>query len=478
MNSVIQCKTTILPLFIAGVLACFGLLEKAQAVVPPPDGGYPGFNTAEGEDALFSLTGGDRNTAIGYRALYNNRIGVENTATGVNALLSTTGNFNTATGAHALINNTTGHDNTANGRAALYNNRTGNFNTATGAQALYINNGSYNTATGYQALLSNTSGVFNTANGVHALHDNTTGDSNTATGYQTLFNNINGIHNTANGDSALFGNVSGDSNTANGVSALFGNTSGGFNTAVGEAALQSNRSGSFNTATGVQALNDNVTGFFNTAYGYRALQNVAGSLFNIAVGSQAGLNLIEGGNNIYIGNFGEAREGGTIRIGIQGTHTRAFVAGISGSPITGTSVVVNSNGRLGTAPSSQRFKEAIRPMDKASEAILALKPVTFRYKAEIDPDGVSQFGLIAEEVEKVNPDLVVRDEKGKPYSVRYDAVNTMLLNEFLKEHRTVQEQGATIARLEKQIEALTAGLQKVSAQLEARQPAPQVVANP
>jgi hypothetical protein len=444
MNSVIQCKTTILPLFIAGVLACFGLLEKAQAVVPPPDGGYPGFNTAEGEDALFSLTGGDRNTAIGYRALYNNRIGVENTATGVNALLSTTGNFNTATG----------------------------------AQALYINNGSYNTATGYQALLSNTSGVFNTANGVHALHDNTTGDSNTATGYQTLFNNINGIHNTANGDSALFGNVSGDSNTANGVSALFGNTSGGFNTAVGEAALQSNRSGSFNTATGVQALNDNVTGFFNTAYGYRALQNVAGSLFNIAVGSQAGLNLIEGGNNIYIGNFGEAREGGTIRIGIQGTHTRAFVAGISGSPITGTSVVVNSNGRLGTAPSSQRFKEAIRPMDKASEAILALKPVTFRYKAEIDPDGVSQFGLIAEEVEKVNPDLVVRDEKGKPYSVRYDAVNTMLLNEFLKEHRTVQEQGATIARLEKQIEALTAGLQKVSAQLEARQPAPQVVANP
>jgi hypothetical protein len=202
-----------------------------------------------------------------------------------------------------------------------------------------------------------------------------------------------------------------------------------------------------------------------------------------------------GNNNIDIGNAGVAGDAGTIRIGAQGTHTRSFVAGISGSPITGTSVVVNNNGRLGTVASSERFKDDIRPMDMASEAILALKPVTFRYKKELDPDCTSQFGLVAEDVEKVNPDLVVRDADGKPYTVRYDAVNAMLLNEFLKEHRTVQElksivakQDATIlqqtkdfqaiaSQQQKQIEALTTGLQKVSAQLEVSKPAPQTVLN-
>src|SRR4029077_12395846 len=172
---------------------------------------------------------------------------------------------------------------------------------------------------------------------------------------------------------------------------------------------------------------------------------------------------------------------------------------ISGVVVTGSTVVVNSSGQLGVAPSSARFKEAIKPMDKAREAILALKPVTFRYKEEIDPDGIPQFGLVAEEVEKVNPDLVARDADGKVYTVRYDAVNAMLLNEFLKEHRQVQElksivtrQEATIAQQQKdfkltaaqqqmEIKALTAGLKeqasqirKVSAQLEISKVASQV----
>jgi hypothetical protein len=194
------------------------------------------------------------------------------------------------------------------------------------------------------------------------------------------------------------------------------------------------------------------------------------------------------GSNIDIGNPGVAAESATIRIGVQGTQSRTFVAGISGSPITGTSVVVNSFGRLGTVASAQRFKDDIKPMDKASEAILALKPVTFRYKKEVDPDGIPQFGLVGEELEKVNPDLVARDEEGKVYTVRYEAVNAMLLNEFLKEHRKNEEQEARIAELkrdfratvaqqQKQIEALTVGLQKVSAQIEASKPVPLTVLN-
>jgi hypothetical protein len=160
-----------------------------------------------------------------------------------------------------------------------------------------------------------------------------------------------------------------------------------------------------------------------------------------------------------------------------GTRTATFIAGIYGTAVTGTAVVVSSSGQLGVAPSSERFKEAIKPMDKASEAILALKPVTFRYKHELDPEGIPQFGLVAEEVEKVNPDLVARDEQGKVYTVRYEAVNAMLLNEFLKAHRRAEQQEATIAKQQKQIEALTAGLQRVSAQVEMSRPAPQIALN-
>jgi uncharacterized coiled-coil protein SlyX len=230
----------------------------------------------------------------------------------------------------------------------------------------------------------------------------------------------------------------------------------------------------------------------NTALGESAGLNLNTGSNNIAIGISAGMNLTTGSNNIYIGNAGVASESKRIRIGTRGAHSNTFIAGISGVTVpNGVGVIVNPQGHLGTIVSSERFKEGIKPMDKASEAILALKPVTFRYKEELDPEGIPQFGLVAEQVEKVNPNLVARDDDGKPYSVRYEAVNAMLLNEFLKEHRTVQEQEATIVQLksavakqeataaqqQKQIEVLTAGLQKVSAQLELSTSAPQTVLN-
>jgi hypothetical protein len=290
------------------------------------------------------------------------------------------------------------------------------------------------------------------------------------------------------GVNALLSNTSGDLNTANGVEALLSNTIGNGNTANGVQALRSNLDGTSNTAMGYQALYNNSRGAFNTANGEQALFNNTGTN-NIALGRLAGGSLTTGNNNIDIGNAGVAAEANTIRIGIEGTQTATFIAGINGATVTGSAVLIDATtGQLGTVVSSQRFKDAIKPMDKASEAILSLKPVTFRYKHELDPKGIPQFGLVAEEVEKVNPDLVVRDADGKVYSVRYEAVNAMLLNEFLKEHRTVQDQKATIAQLrqdfqsrladqQKQIEALTAGLQKVSAQVELNKPAPKIVVN-
>src|SRR5438034_1989817 len=256
------------------------------------------------------------------------------------------------------------------------------------------------------------------------------------------------------------------------------------NTAEGDRALFSLTTGLANTAIGYQALFSNTTGGFNTANGGTALYHNTTGSNNIALGDSAGLNLTTGSNNIDIGHFGHAGESNTIRIGTSGTQTQTFIAGISGAAISGTIVVVNGNGKLGVATSSERFKETIKRMDKASRAIHALKPVTFYYKKELDPDGVPQFGLVAEEVEKVNPALITRDADGKPYTVRYEAVNAMLLNEFLKEHRKVQELEATVAQQQKGMEVLAAQLkeqaaqiQKVSAQLEVSKPAPQIVVN-
>ncbi len=313
-------------------------------------------------------------------------------------------------------------------------------------------------------------------------------------GFGALSRNTTGVSNTAIGTGALNFNTSGVFNTATGAGALNLNRTGNFNTANGEDALYFNNIGNNNTATGVFALTNNHEGSNNTASGHSALWRSFSGSNNIALGYLAGENLTTGSDNIYIGNLGgSSYESRRIRIGRvggrNGGHTDTFIAGISGGTVPdGVGVIVSANGKLGTIVSSERFKDEIKPMDKASEVILALKPVTFRYKHELDPEGIPQFGLVAEDVEKVNPDLVARDADGKAYTVRYEAVNAMLLNEFLKEHRKVQELEATIAkqqkdfqmtaaRQQKQIETLTAGLQEVSVQLELSKPASRTVGN-
>jgi hypothetical protein len=456
-------RLSLLPAFVivSLVLACFALSPSARAVSPAPDGGYPNRNTAEGDEALLDLTSGTDNTAVGSGALLSNTSGNRNTATGSSALdSSTTGSDNTAIGFQALAVNSMGASNTANGSGALLFNKTGNNNTATGFQALASNsNGSDNTAVGYSALFNNGfDGIDNTAVGSGALASNVSGGFNTAVGFQALVNST-ASNNTAVGDSALSHNINGTTNTATGIVALFKNTSGNQNTADGADALFSNTTGSNNTADGFLALENNGAGHDNTAQGFQALKGNTTGNNNIALGSNAGGNLTTGGNNIDIGAPGNSGEANIIRIGKQGTQKQTFIAGISGVPVTGSTVVVNSTGKLGVATSSARFKKAIKPMDKVSEAILTLKPVSFRYNTEIDPDGIPQFGLIAEEVEKVNPDLVGRDENGKVNTVRYEAVNAMLLNEFLKAHRDLQELKATVAEQRKQIETLAATVQ-------------------
>ena len=366
--------------------------------------------------------------------------------------------------------------NNGEGIGVLVSRTTGVWNTGTGFQALnQLTGGNQNTATGLRALNSDTNGGFNTATGVYSLFSNTSGFFNSATGAYALANNTDGTQNTANGYAALYFNTA-DANTATGFAALYKNTIGGNN-----------------TANGVGALGINTTGTSNTAYGFAALANNTIGGFNIALGTGAGGNLSTGNFNIDIGNVGVAGESETIRIG--GSQTRTFIAGINGVTVglTGIPVVIDSAGQLGTIVSSKRFKREIQPMDKASEAILSLKPVTFHYKS--DTKDTPQFGLIAEEVAQVNPDLVVRDSDGEIYTVRYDAVNAMLLNEFLKEHRKVEEQEVTIAQQRKDFEATISELkkemdtvvarlkehdskiQRVSDQIEVSKPASQVVLN-
>jgi hypothetical protein len=463
LSNSIQPSPASLPfLLIALVLTWFAFSPAGRAVSPAPDGGYAGDNTAEGDFALQSLTSGATNTAVGHGALYSD----------------TTGSGNTVTGYQALFSNISGGGNTAIGFEALYND-TADANTAIGIYALTGNTtGTSNTATGGSALANNKTGSGNTANGEYALFNNAA-SLNTASGSTALYSNTSGSDNTASGYAALHGNQTGNDNTATGADALYSNTTGSFNTANGDAALVNNTSANNNTAVGFAALQRNTSGHDNTAEGFQAANNAIGSN-NVAVGSNAGGNLTTGSNNIDIGANvpGVAGESNTIRIGKQGMQKATLLAGIFGTPVTGSTVVVNSSGKLGVATSSARFKEAIKPMDKASEAILALKPVTFRYKEDIDPGKAPQFGLIAEEVEKVNPDLVARDAEGKVYTVRYEAVNAMLLNEFLKAHRKLGQQQAMIDRQQKQIEALTATVQKVSDQIALSKPAPQLVANP
>ena len=302
-----------------------------------------------------------------------------------------------------------------------------------------------------------------TAEGCNALNFLTTGSGNTGLGWRSLFVDTTGSFNTGVGGGALALN-NGDSNTATGVAALLLNTSGTENTAVGTDAMVYNDTGGNNTAVGAFAL-FNSTGDYNTALGAGA-------------GTDPGIL----SNNIYIGDAGFVGDNNVISIGgipASGTHyEKTYIGGIYDAVVQDRPVYIQSDGHLGTLASSRRYKEGIKPMDKASEALFGLKPVTFRYKQQIDPSHKLSFGLIAEEVAKISPDLISRDKEGKPQTVRYEAVNAMLLNEFLKEHKAFLEEHRTVEELKKQVAALTAGLQKVSAQLEASKPVPQVVNNP
>jgi hypothetical protein len=379
-----------------GLLACFGFLPQTNAapeVVPPPDGCYPGFTTAEGCQALQSLASGSANTALGWRSLFSVTDGSFNTGVGAGALVLNTGDSNTAVGGAALLLNTTGTENTAVGAAALVNNADGGDNNAVGAFALN----------------ANVSGFFNNAHGHQALTANTNSENN------------------------AFGDL-----------ALENNTTGAGNTAIGDDALRFNVSGSGNVAVGDEAGTD--------------LGDDVNDCIAICAAGAGPFALLD--NTCFIGSI--------------------FDEPIS-DPGTQEAVFVDQFNVVGVAPSSRRFKHDIRPMDKASEAILALKPVTFKYNSDIN--GRTQYGLVAEEVAEVNPDLVVR-KHGKISTVRYEQVNAMLLNEFLKEHNKVEEQQVTIGQLKTEMQTMVAQLkeqaaqiQKVSAKVEMSKPAGQVVVN-
>ncbi|HEY6154655.1 MAG TPA: tail fiber domain-containing protein [Candidatus Udaeobacter sp.] len=456
------------------VLACSGLSIEARAVTPAPDGCYSLFTTAEGCNALEFLTTGVGNTAVGWYSLSNTDSNSFNTGLGAGALCLNIGDANTAVGTAAMLNNFSGFENVANGYQALLYNTTGSYNNALGAFALYFNmDGSFNNAVGNQALAQNVHAGNNTAIGDLALATNDyLGDNvayfNTAVGAQALYSNVDGNSNTAVGWQALYyndnncgNNDCGSFNTATGGFALFSNVSGARNTAIGYSALSGAKGESSvndNTAVGFQALFNNFEGNRNTAVGVNAGSNISGASNVICIGANvAGANTPD---TCFIGN-------------IRGVTT------INNDAIP---VRIDSAGQLGTESSSRRYKTDIKPIEKASESILSLKPVSFRYK--IHKDSTPNFGLIAEEVARVNPDLVIFGPDGKPYTVRYEAVNAMLLNEFLKEHRRVENQEsrierqeATIAQQQKQIDTLTAGLNRVSAELELSKSAPQTVLN-
>jgi hypothetical protein len=461
-----------------------------------------GSDTAVGSGALFNNTAGSNNTASGYQALYSNTTGNRNTATGSGALFSnTTASDNTAIGVAALRNNTTASDNTADGYQAIYSNTTGNNNTASGYQALYSNTtGSDNTASGSGALFSNTTAGANTAAGYQSLYSNTTGTNNLADGSAALYGNTTGNGNTAGGSQALYSNTTASGNTAEGVQSLYSNTTGSDNTGSGFQALNSNITGSNNTASGYQTLYSNTTASDNTASGYQALygnttgngntaggfqaliSNTSGSN-NIAIGYNAASTVAgENSNNIHIGSVGASGDNGTVRIGTNGTQTSFFVAGVRGVTTgdnNAVAVMIDSNGQLGTISSSRRFKEDIRNMGDASESLMRLRPVTFRYKQPFD-DGSRpiQYGLIAEEVAEVYPNLVAHSPDGRIETVKYQVLGPMLLNEVQRhdtEIRDIQDRvnKSGAQRRQDEIRNLQQRLDKIEAEVANMAPAPQ-----
>jgi hypothetical protein len=433
-------------------------------------------NTAMGTGALLNLDTNQEydhgNTAAGYQTLYSNTEGYQNSAFGEAALFSnSTGPYNTAVGAYALQFNTTGGYNAAFGMLSLNANTNGGENTALGYGALLANTtGSFNAASGAQALEANTTGSDNTADGMTALYSNTTGSGNTASGYAAMVNNTTGDNNTAFGNTALNSNSTGNKNVATGYQALYFNTSGGYNTASGYQALYSNLDGIRNTAFGDWGLYSNTHGSDNTAAGQGALYSSTTGSYNIGLGANAGYNLTSGSNNIEIGNEGTSSDGGIIRIGAAGTHTATYIAGIENAKVTGAAVYITSSGQLGVLASSERYKTAIAPMGAGTEKLQELRPVSFHLKT--DANGPVQYGLIAEEVAKVYPELVIRDQAGKIQGVRYDELAPMLLNEVQKQQTIavtlvaqhevdavkLDTQAAKIASLEQQLSGIQAAL--------------------
>jgi len=425
-------------------------------------------NSAFGYQALKANSTGSFNTAVGFRAMESNTSGREDTGVGHGALThNTTGSYNTAVGLDALVGNTTGASNTAVGFSALRMPAAGTANTALGSGALIADTsgtgaqGSYNTALGYRTLYANTTGYDNVAVGNQALRSNTGGSGfdgsfNAAVGDQALSSNTSGCCNVGMGHQALFANTTGTRNAGIGVNALHYNTTGSYNAALGYRALINNVASSRNTAVGSQSLTagqlEGGPGSDNTALGFQALASTKGS-GNIGIGSGAGSDLpfeTTGDNNIYIASQpGTLDESGTIRIG-GGNQTRAFLAGVRGVTtfaFNAVGVVIDSYGQLGTISSSRRFKQDIADMGEASDKLYELRPVTFRYKQYVkeaikegkDPGSVPRtYGLIAEEVAAVFPDLVAYGKDGKPETVKYRLLAPMLLNELQKEHRRVE----------------------------------------
>ena len=374
---------------------------------------------------------------------------------------------NTCYGTDVLFSNTTGNLNSGFGYQALYSNELASGNTASGYSALYSNTvGTVNTASGALALYSNTLGHWNTASGAETLYSNTTGAANTAGGYRALYSNTSAYFNTATGHMALFNTTTGEINTASGASALYSNSTGYYNTATGVSALHNNTTGYYNTASGVDALSSNSTGSKNTASGVSALFNATGSR-NVALGYNAGYNITTGANNIVIGagQPGRSDDSGVIRIGTNTLQNKAFMAGIRGvttGRANAVPVIVDANGQLGTISSSRRVKEDIQPMGSISERLLDLRPVTYRYKQAYEDGGKPlQFGLVAEEVAQVFPELVVYNEDGEPETVSYHLLATLLLNEYQKEHSASQARANELAHLKEQMTAMAAAIARL-----------------
>ena len=437
---------------ILATVACLAILPTAQAVNPPPDGCYPNFTTAEGCNALVGLTTGAGNTGVGWFALsaagasnFNTGIGGgalilntgdSNTAVGAAAgLLNTSGELNVAVGTDAMVFNDTGDDNTAVGGFALENNVAGFTNVAVGTFAGRENTSSFNTALGGFALRDNVGGTRNTAVGAGALEIMTGGDDNTAIG-ELAGANYTG---TESNNICIGSGTEGTAGESNAIRIGNGSTSGGI------------------TLANASALANAIT--------------IGGSM------STGGINILTllGFGSISIGNNLQTTTGAST----------CFIGGIfNQTPVAGShAVVVGPNNQLTDATlSSRRFKKDIASIDKLSEGILALRPVTFHWKN--DNTNEPEFGLVAEEVADVNLDWITRNPQGEVSGVRYETIPILLLNEFLKEHKKVEQQQANIAELRATVGVLTAQLkeqaaqiQKVSAQLEVNKPAPQVVAN-